>query len=242
MHFITKVFWAFRPIVKFIDKAFTAPFSVKKITGDHYYLWRDQIQSGMVFLTNIRGSGSNLINPSDFNHSAIYFGKGLKSAIIEVLNDLVYEYDQTKDVNLIPVIDRLNLFLLNHDISDHICYVIEALGKGVVISNLVTFITTKDRVMIFSPKFASLERIKDTPKQTLRHLGLPYDYGFAHDNNAKYCFELVVDAYQDDFKDLKLHQKVYSIFGKELYRAYLSDTFTDKDNWMCVIDSKDYIV
>jgi len=57
------------------------PFSKKKITGDHYFVWRDQISKGHVFLANTNGVGTNLINPAELKHGAIYYGRGLKSAI-----------------------------------------------------------------------------------------------------------------------------------------------------------------
>jgi len=62
-----------KPIVIWIShKHF--PWTHKKITGDHYYKWRDKITPGCVILSSTNGELSNLINPSDIKHGALYTG------------------------------------------------------------------------------------------------------------------------------------------------------------------------
>lgn len=62
-----------KPFVKWWGKLHL-PFTKKKITGKHYYLWRDDINVGDVLLTSTYGELSNLINPADIKHAGIYIG------------------------------------------------------------------------------------------------------------------------------------------------------------------------
>jgi hypothetical protein len=238
-NFFSKLFWKLKPVLDFIDKAFTIPFSIKKITGDHYYEWRDKIVPGTVFLTNTQGVGSNLINPSELKHGAIYFGKNLKTAINKFIDAFNHSYNQHKDPKDLEKIDRLHKFLLENKISDDICYVIEALGKGVTATNLVKFLTTKDKLLIIKPKFADNYEMRKVATTTAVWLGLPYDYGFNHDETSKYCFEVVADAYSIHYPGIKLKQTQWHFFSKKLFECYLAETFLD-ENWEVIIDSENY--
>lgn len=74
-------------------------------------------------------------------------------------------------------------------------YVIEAIGKGVSRTDLVSFVMTKDYVVLLRPRFAD-DVIKG--KAVLwaeEQVGLPYDYEFETSNKAYYCSELVATAY-----------------------------------------------
>lgn len=218
--------------MEWFDRTFTIPHSIKMVTGSHYYLWRDDIKKGHIFLTNIKGVGSNLINPSPYKHGAIYFGRGLKQALTNAINDPAkYNYSERK---------RLEKFLQDNAINDHICYVIEAVGKGVVATNLVEFLTTKDEVKILEPKFTDSEGMSKAADMALKDLGLPYDFGFHPKDDSKYCFEVVADAYEKTNLNLKLKKIVYKLFGKTLYSPFLAETFLDKVNFSILIDSKDY--
>ena len=236
--FFTKLFWKMKPLMDWIDKTFTIPFSVKKITGDHYYEWRDTIRPGTIFLSNTKGVGSNLINPAEFKHSAIYFGQGLKSAVNKIIDSLQEDYERYKYPNNLEKIDRLHKFILDNDIKDDICYVIEALGKGVVANNLVKFMTTKDRLLIIEPKFADPKQRLMASRAAVFWLGLPYDYGFHHDEKAKYCFEVVADAYEIVVPNLNLKKRTWNLFGNKLYEAFMAETFLDEELFKIIIDSK----
>ena len=227
-----------KPVVDWFDKTFTLESSMKKVTGDHYYQWRDLIKPGMVFLTNINGVGSNLINPSELKHGAIYFGKGLKTSINAAIDIINREYEETKDTSELERLDRLHKFLLENKIDDEICYVIEAVGKGVVATNLVKFMTTKDRLLIIEPTYCGPREMLLASRTALYWLGLPYDYGFNHDETAKYCFEVVADAYEKSVPDVKLKRQVWSVLGNRLYDTFMGETFLDKSKFKVLIDSE----
>jgi len=146
--FILKVM---RPFVKWWG-ALHMPFTHKKVTGLHYYKYRDMIKEGTVFLTSAEGEFSNLINPSEYKHGAVYLGK----------------------VGNIPM-------------------VLESVGRGVVLTDLVSFMTTKDKIVAFEPGF---EYNKETFKAGSAHLlGSEYDYLFSSGNKKYYCFEAVVQMF-----------------------------------------------
>jgi uncharacterized protein YycO len=64
-------------------------------------------------------------------------------------------------------------------------------------------------------------------------LGLPYDYEFNGKDNAKYCFEVVVDAY------LKENPKLNFVTEDYLgYVVFVASTFKDEKMWVRAIDSK----
>ena len=113
MSFVDKLLKFLTPLVRWTGNIYM-PFSRKKITGKHYYIWRDEIEVGTVLLTKTRGEFSNIINPTSIKHAAIDVGRITDSEI---------------------------------------CYVLEALGKGVVLTDLVTFLTKKDIVVGCKPKF-----------------------------------------------------------------------------------------
>lgn len=60
-----------KPLVILIGK-FGVP--ERKITGKDYYKIRDDIEPGTVFLTRTSYELSNLINPGEIKHTAIYIG------------------------------------------------------------------------------------------------------------------------------------------------------------------------
>lgn len=62
------------PFVEFISKTHL-PFTRKKINGKHFYEWEKILEPGDVFLTTTRGELSNLINPAEWKHGAVYYGK-----------------------------------------------------------------------------------------------------------------------------------------------------------------------
>ena len=182
-----------KPFIIFIGKLHF-PFSRKKITGYHYYLWRDFIDVGMVFLTKTEGEISNYINPVAIKHGALYIGY----------------------VDGIPT-------------------VIEALGRGVVYTDLITFLTSKDRVIGLKPTF--LNNIDQTfiPNEALKLKGIPYDYLFSSGNKKYYCFELVAEI----FKSVKPSVILAKEEIVKRYNIYSENTFLDDDRFLKVFDSKE---
>lgn len=233
---MSQILWKIAPIVAWIDKIFTVPYSIKKITGSHYYLWRDRIDKGMVFLTNTNGAGSNLINPSEINHSAIYFGKGLRTTI----NNLIAELSDTDSItdHAQQKIDRLKAALKHDNIQDDICYVIEAVGSGVRAMNLVEFMTTKDVYIQVRPRFTDSEGMHQAANNAVHDLGLPYDFGFTESVTHRYCFELCATAYEALKFDIELKRFPYEFLGLTIHESFLSDTFLDNSKWQVLIDSR----
>ena len=223
---IIKFLWLLKPIIEWFDHTFTSPWSVKKINFDEYYYFKDQMQPGFVFVTDTYGQGSNLINPSKGKHGAIYFGKGFKSYLESLLEIFSNEpqFDQKK-------LERLKNFYNTHQLSDDIPYVIEALGKGVTVTSLGKFMTTKDKLKCFKPKFASAGQMNIVISFAVEDLGLGYDWGFSEDDNYKYCFEVVIDAYKKVFPNIEF--KSDTVLG---HRFYLANAFYDETLWEKLVD------
>lgn len=237
MDLVSKTLWLLKPVIHWIDKTFTIPFSVKKITGDHYYMYRDRIKKGMVLLSNTDGQGSNIINPSSINHSAIYFGKGLRTELLKLIDELNHKYDESKLPSIKKKLDRLNKAFLKYKPNDDICYVIESVGEGVRICNLVKFMTTKDKFVVVKPRFVDTKVMKLAANQALNDLGLPYDYGFNASKDSKYCFEVCADAYEFLDFNIKLKRIEFKFFWKTVHRAFTSETFlNDTEKWKVIID------
>ena len=244
MKWFSSILWKLQPVITFINRAFTIPFSVKKITGGHYYIWRDRIKKGTIFITDTYGEGSNLINPSDGNHGAIYYGFNLKSRLDQLLGELESDLETAPKENIQLILDKITRIKhaidLHKDfpLRDDIAYVIEATGKGVIITNLVQFLTTKDAIRAFIPNFCDADGMERAAESSLHDLGKPYDYGFRHGNGAKYCFEVVADAYKDAVPEVELKTKKYKFLFWELMEVYLASTFDDKEKFSCIINSK----
>lgn len=72
--------------------------------------------------------------------------------------------------------------------------VVEAEGKGVILTSLIDFVMTKDFVLLVRPKLTRDHRVlvSDFAKDLV---GFPYDYTFSAANEAYYCSELVWTCY-----------------------------------------------
>ena len=173
------------------------PFTHKKITGEHYYKWRDSIDVGTVFLSKTRGELSNILNPLEIKHGAIYVGK-IK--------------------------------------GDDVCYVAEAVGRGVVLTDLVSFMTSKDTLIAVEPTFLRDEEVfeKSLHAVTGYVLGTPYDYLFQEGGEAFYCFELVQHLLSEIYSGLSLQAKEI-VKGKKIYDA---NTFLDERFFKVIFDSR----
>lgn len=117
--------------------------------------------------------------------------------------------------------------------GDKIKYVIEAIGEGVTESNLVKFLTTKDRVVILRPRFFSPEKEGLLIEAAAYYNGLPYDYEFQQDDTEYYCFELIINIFKALYPDKVFPCK--RVFGQNIYD---SDTFVyDPRDWELILDS-----
>ena len=125
------------------------------------------------------------------------------------------------------------LYLGGRDVK----YIIESIGKGVLSKDLITFMTSKDEFILIKPKFGTPEQHQKVCVEALKYEFLPYDYSFEANNKAFYCFELVIQAYNDVFPG-KIFKHYEIVKGK---RSYDSNTFlSDPENWEIVIDSRTY--
>lgn len=193
-YFYNKLLKFLRPFVKWVGNLYW-PFTRKKVTGWHYFKYRDLIEIGTVFLTKTNGEFTNYINPAskDIKHSGIYIGK----------------------IEGIPT-------------------VIEAVGKGVVLTDLVSFLTSKDRVIGLNPNFLDYDDKKYLPLEALKFKGLPYDYLFKSGNKAFYCFELVVNIFKSTVPSAILKTE-------EIVKGYLiydESTFLEDDRFKIIFDTK----
>jgi hypothetical protein len=80
-------------------------------------------------------------------------------------------------------------------------WVVEAIGEGVVYTDLVTWMTTKDAVRVCRPLFASYAQREAAALWARSFVGRRYDYSFASGNDAFYCFELTYAIYQKAMGD-----------------------------------------
>lgn len=174
------------------------PFTRKKVTGYHYFLFRDLIEVGTVLLTKTEGEFSNYINPvsKDIKHGGLYIGQ-----------------------------------------IDGIPTVIEALGKGVKLTDLVSFLTSKDRVIGLKPSFINETDKVFIPTEANKLVGLPYDYYFKSDNKKFYCFELIVNIFKSVKPSVILEKEE---IVKE-YFIYDESTFLDDNRFIKLFDTKEVI-
>lgn len=120
-------------------------------------------------------------------------------------------------------IKHAGIFIGRIDETD-IRYVLESTGKGVVVTDLVTFLTTKDLVVGCRPWFLTDEDRVKIPIIAKNMVGIPYDYLFAKGPKAMYCFEAVAHLFKIVCPDVEL--KCRKLFrGKEIYsyETFLKD-------------------
>lgn len=67
--------------------------------------------------------------------------------------------------------------------------VAEAIAEGVVLTDIISFLTSKDDVAVCDPLFASAEqkRMAAAWARSQAKAGVKYDFGFAAGNGATYC-------------------------------------------------------
>lgn len=178
------------PLTKWIGKVHV-PWSVKKITGRQYYLCRDKIRPGHIFLTTTDGQLSNLFNPSRLKHGGLFVGGS-------------------------PVEN-----------------IVEAVGKGVVETDLISFMTSKDQLVVVKPKFGNSAQHAQVCREIHALIGYKYDYEFESGDKEFYCFEAIIHAYKKVFPN-KEFKTTEVVKNKKIYD---STTFTkDPENWEIVVD------
>jgi uncharacterized protein YycO len=111
--------------------------------------------------------------------------------------------------------------------------IIEATGKGVNINDLITFMTSKDRVVMLYPKFCGEVEMKNAAALASTWVGSPYDYLFDPDNKAFFCSELIQTAYEKTVKQMLFKRR----YRMGLITVIPSDFARAVDKWELVWDS-----
>lgn len=225
--FLEKLISLFSPLVKWWGHLHI-PFTHKKINGRHVYRFSPFFKKGDILCSETRGEFSNIINPSKIKHGAIFYGTGLKSAILKEIEALEY-----------GDLDRVNLqnLITTHEIEDHIPYVIEAIGLGVVPTDIITFMTEKDIFAHIQWEHGS-DIAEAAAEESLKYLLWPYDYDFKIGNRKMYCFELCAVSYINVNK-ATIDPLVKEVMMVGEIKAYDYTTFMeDPENWKVVVDSR----
>lgn len=75
--------------------------------------------------------------------------------------------------------------------------IIEAVGIGVIRTDMIDFMLSRDELLILEPTFASEQDMQHAANWADTKVGDPYDFLFETNNKAFYCAELCYDAYDD---------------------------------------------
>ena len=118
--------------------------------------------------------------------------------------------------------------------NDEVKYVLEAVGKGVVLTDLVTFLTTKDLVICIEYKSSLKNSFNGLSKFVELVKGTPYDYLFNQDGKSFYCYELCADFIKECFPTVNLKSKEI-IKNKYIYDH---ETFLDNELFSIIFDSR----
>lgn len=112
---------------------------------------------------------------------------------------------------------------------------IHAIGKGVCKIDLVTLLLKCDLFIVLKPKFTTdIDKLKAV-QEIQTHIGEAYDYFFLIDNQgAKYCSELVYNAYKSVIPGLKLKKEI--IAGRIVVTP--DNFYKDEKNWNVAYDSR----
>jgi uncharacterized protein YycO len=111
-------------------------------------------------------------------------------------------------------------------------YVIEAVGKGVIKTNLIDFMLTKDEIVILRPLNIAEYKIKEAITKATNYVGYQYDYMFSFINKSLYCAELVYECYQE-FMEMDMGYLLDVAFVKPDHFLY------DKINFEIKKDSRE---
>lgn len=109
-------------------------------------------------------------------------------------------------------------------------WMVEAIGKGVVETDLIDFSLTKDRIAIVKPKFATSEQMDFSGRWMHSQKGKPYDMQFASGHKAFYCSELYAESYV--VQGIEIPWKVSETMGVK--NPVPQDFFDNPDAWEIV--------
>lgn len=117
--------------------------------------------------------------------------------------------------------------------------IVEAIGKGVVTKDLVSFMLTKDRVVALKPLFCTPDIDKQASDIAYSMVGKPYDYFFDSGSEAFYCSELVNYSYSAACTENKFTNP-FDRRDRLGSKAILPvDFYKAKDKFQVLWDSKD---
>jgi len=99
----------------------------------------------------------------------------------------------------------------------------------------VTFLTTKDVVIVLKPNFLTETDKTLLTGEAVKFLGVPYDYLFEHGKKALYCFENIVSVFKALRPELN-YKKNEIVKGKAVYDS--STFLSDKELFTVLFDSR----
>jgi len=174
-----------KPVLRYLGKLYL-PYTVKKVTGREYFEIRDIIEPGDIILSSTHGQISNLLNPAEWSHAAIYCGLQKNS----------------------------------------VGYVLEAVGRGVVKTDIITHILSKDEIAVIKAKqLSKYKRAKIRSEAIDLYEGTDYDFLFLPGAKALYCYELCVEILRQycPALDMKMEDK---FLGHEYYgyKTFINNT------------------
>lgn len=112
--------------------------------------------------------------------------------------------------------------------------VVEAVGRGVVETDLISFMTSKDRVLLLYPTFATDEEMKKAADFAYSTIGTPYDYYFTPGSKAFYCSELCQHGYEVALGEKLTFTKRTTLGVKTVLPQ---DYVNAKEKWSVIWDS-----
>ena len=114
--------------------------------------------------------------------------------------------------------------------------VVEAVGKGVVKTDLIDFLLTKDAIIVKDPSFANKEQMKDAAEWALKQVGKPYDMYFDKLNEYFYCSELIWLGFELTMGEVPF-TKLKTVWGEET--VVPDDIANANKKWKTAYDSRD---
>lgn len=101
--------------------------------------------------------------------------------------------------------------------------VIEAVGSGVRVSDMVSFFTTKDHLAVLDPTFLDGVEKGRAVRTAESFIGRPYDTRFVSGNKGLYCSELIYEAFRSVKSDTPFVPKermgLETILPQDIYNA-----------------------
>jgi uncharacterized protein YycO len=117
--------------------------------------------------------------------------------------------------------------------GDKVKWVIEATGKGVIVTDLVTFMLQKDKIAVYEPSGFTKDQKLQVAEESKKHIGQEYDYAFKVNNDKYYCFEFIAVMFEE-YSSLKELNK-YEFLDYDIYdsRTFSEDPtrFRNVVNW-----------